>query len=144
MIGPYMRLLALTKSLHSDPPEPHLTDCSCPGARELNIKIVRFSQVEEIVLRKCNTHKIALQLLQRGLFGCAPLAPTLAVDIKALEFIRVFFLRVSPNVTAISKTFEDCLGALGYKLETAVSLHSRVYIKNKSLRMPFAIDLAMP
>ena len=37
-----------------------------------------------------------------------------------LEFVRKLFLHVSPNVTALSKTIEDCLLSLGYKLDTAV------------------------
>ena len=40
MIGPYTRLMADTESLRHDPPEPHLTDCSCLDARELKIKII--------------------------------------------------------------------------------------------------------
>lgn len=65
---------------------------------------------------------VGLQLLQWGLFPCAPVAPSLAVDMKLLEFSQSFFLRVSPNMTAMSTTLEDCLGTLGYKLETVVSV----------------------
>lgn len=121
LIKPYMNLMATTDSLRHQVNEPSVYDCRCHGSHELSIKVVRFSEIEEIILRKCGIHKIAPQLVQRGLFPCAPLAPTLAVDMKTLEFVRALFLRVSPNVTAISNTLEDCLGALGYKLETIVS-----------------------
>ena len=121
LIKPYMNLMATTDSLRHPVAEPGLYDCKCGASYEILIKVIQFSDIEEIILRKCNIHKIALQLLQCGLFLCAPLVPTLAVDIKTLEFVRVLFLRVSLNVTAISSTLEDCLGLLGYKLETIVS-----------------------
>ena len=118
----YMVLMESTNNLWDAPPQPHLYDCKCDHGQALTIKVIRFSAVEEIVLYRCDIHMVGLQLLQRGLFPCAPVAPSLAVDKKLLEFSRSFFLRVSPNMTAMSTTLEDCLGTLGYKLETVVSV----------------------
>ena len=125
-IQPYMRLMETTASLRLPPTEPGCYDCACLDGHEITIKVVQFSTVEELTLWRCDVHHVALQLLQRGLFPCAPIVPTLAVDIKLLEFMKTLFLRVSPNVTAMSSTLEDCLYALGYKLETVVS-HLRIH-----------------
>lgn len=120
LIKPYMQLMATTKSLRCCPPEPGRFNCTCAFGQDVSITVVRFSELEQVVLRRCDKHRISLQLIQRGLFPCAPLVPSLAVDMRVLEFVRVLFLRVSPNATAMSKTFEDCLSAVGFKLETVV------------------------
>ena len=84
----------------------------------------QYLVIEEIQLAKCKCHLIAVQLLKRGLFPCAPIAPTLAVDIRILDFLQRLFVRISPNHTAIAQALEDCLAAQGYKLETKVCLVS--------------------
>jgi hypothetical protein len=61
-----------------------------------------------------------LQLLSCGYFPCAPLAPTLAVDLKILEFVRELFVRMPPNTTSWCETLEAFLGSQGYKLKTRV------------------------
>ena len=119
-IQPFMHLMKTTQSLRLSPIQPDRYDCKCEQGRTLRVKIVRFAAVEEITLRRCDRHPVGLQLLQRGLFPCVPVMPSLAVDMKVLEFARTLFLRVSPNVTAVSHTLEDCLSVLGYKLDTIV------------------------
>ena len=63
----------------------------------------------------------ALQLLQRGLFPCAPLLPSLAVDLNMLEFVNELFVNAAPNTTAWCETLESFLGSRRYKLSTQVS-----------------------
>ncbi|KAJ6451135.1 hypothetical protein C8R45DRAFT_848602 [Mycena sanguinolenta] len=41
----------------------------------------------------------APQLLQRGYFPCAPLEPTLAIELRVVEFVRRLFLNIPPNNT---------------------------------------------
>lgn len=55
-----------------------------------------------------------------GYFPCAPYHPTLAVDIRMLQFVTKLFVRVSPNNTAWCATVEDFLQGLGYKLASTV------------------------
>ncbi|KAG1843964.1 hypothetical protein DFJ58DRAFT_844196 [Suillus subalutaceus] len=57
-----------------------------------------------------------LQLLCRGLFPCAPITPSLAVDLRILEFIRLLFVRQSPNQTVWCDAVETFLDGMGYKL----------------------------
>ncbi|KAI0245173.1 hypothetical protein BJV78DRAFT_1112135, partial [Lactifluus subvellereus] len=53
-----------------------------------------------------------------GFFPCTPTAPTLAVNLKMLEFAHELFLRVAPNNTAWCNTLKSFLGACKYKLMT--------------------------
>ncbi|KAG6823688.1 hypothetical protein H0H92_009348, partial [Tricholoma furcatifolium] len=65
------------------------------------------------------------QLLQRGAFACAPVKPSLAVDLKFLEFASELFVNVAPNTTAWCTTIESFLSKRGYKLATEGSLRRR-------------------
>ena len=80
--------------------------------------------LESTQIHYCQCYPAPLQLLQRGLFPCTPTAPTLAVDLKMLEFARELFLRVAPNNTAWCDTLESFLGGRRYKLTTRVSYQS--------------------
>jgi hypothetical protein len=62
-----------------------------------------------------------MQLLQHGLFPYTPTAPTLAVDLKMLEFTHKLFLRIAPNNTAWCEMLKGILSAHKYKLMTQVS-----------------------
>jgi hypothetical protein len=48
------------------------------------------------------------------------MAPTLAVNLKMLEFARELFLQVAPNNTAWCDTLKSFLGSRRYKLTTQV------------------------
>jgi hypothetical protein len=60
--------------------------------------------------------------MHRGLFACAPIAPTLAVDLRVLELVRELFVRISPNNTAWCDTLEAFLHNRGYNFASKVSL----------------------
>jgi hypothetical protein len=77
-------------------------------------------ELQVIRISACQCSPAALQLMARGLFPCAPIAPTLAVDIKMLEFVRELFLRMPPNTTSWCETLEAFLGKRSYKLTTRV------------------------
>jgi hypothetical protein len=49
-----------------------------------------------------------------GFFPCAPIRPTLAVDINLLQFVSFGFLNMAPNITGWAKTIEDFLRIRGY------------------------------
>ena len=56
----------------------------------------------------------------RGLFACSPIAPTLAVDLRVLEFVKRLFVQLTPNTTAWCEALESFLDAQGYKLHSKV------------------------
>lgn len=59
--------------------------------------------------------------MHHGLFPCAPTYPTLAVDIKLLEFARIQFLTMVPNVSGWCEAVETFLHSMSYKFTTQVS-----------------------
>lgn len=79
-----------------------------------------FTDLERLELSICQCQPAAVQLVERGLFPCAPLHPSLAVDIRVLDFVTGLFLRVSPNHTAWSNALEEFLRNRGYQLHGPV------------------------
>ncbi|KAJ3714478.1 hypothetical protein C8R42DRAFT_646407 [Lentinula raphanica] len=91
--------------------------CTCLNVpRKLPIVVVRFSQLEKIELSICACQTAAVQLVEQGLFPCAPIHPTLAVDIRVLDFVTKLFLRIAPNNTAWVDALSDFLNSQGYQL----------------------------
>ncbi len=72
----------------------------------------------------CTCKEPALQLLLMGLFPCAPLLPSLAVDLQMLDFAQGLFRNAAPNTTAWCETLEGFLGTRNFKLETRVRAYS--------------------
>ncbi|THU82162.1 hypothetical protein K435DRAFT_692076 [Dendrothele bispora CBS 962.96] len=118
LIKPYMDLLSDTQSLRNMMPMEFASECCecCRYARLLTIDVVRFNKFERISLWASDCRPAAQQLISSGLFPCAPVHPTLAVDIRMLDFVTRLFLRVSPNFTAWCGALEDFLRSQGYKL----------------------------
>lgn len=78
--------------------------------------------IEDVELQICDCTPAAVQLMRLGAFGCAPLKPSLALDLRVLEFAMTLFLQVAPNNTAFSVTLERILGNMGHQLEHQVCL----------------------
>jgi hypothetical protein len=87
-----------------------------------------FIELHSIEIDTCQCGPAALQLLSRGFFPCAPIAPTLAINIKMLEFVRDLFVRMPPNKTAWCDTLEAFLGKRAYKLTTRVCYFILTYL----------------
>jgi len=68
----------------------------------------------------CTCKEPSLQLLSIGLFPCAPLLPSLAVDLQMLDFAQGLFRNAAPNTTAWCETLEAFLGARNFKLKTRI------------------------
>ncbi|KAL0574854.1 hypothetical protein V5O48_007108 [Marasmius crinis-equi] len=126
LVYPYMNMLRLTENLHNDP-EPREWSCSCGsrGLRTLKVTIVRFSRLSELELDVCDCTPAAVMLVQRGLFPCAPCFPTLAVDIRVLDFVKALFLRVAPNHTAWCDTVTEFLAQQGFRMRGKDPLRRR-------------------
>ncbi|KAJ3748154.1 hypothetical protein EV360DRAFT_57113 [Lentinula raphanica] len=109
LIQPYMSLLHQTTNLRHEPKRSEKV-CTCLNVpRNLPIVVVRFSQLEKIELSICACQTAAVQLVEQGLFPCAPIHPTLAVDIHVLDFVTKLFLRIAPNNTAWVDAISDFL-----------------------------------
>ncbi|KAK7448049.1 hypothetical protein VKT23_013806 [Stygiomarasmius scandens] len=123
----YMELLRLTNDLRDvSPNRLNATRCSCcVNARELKVDIVRFDKFETVYLWASECRLAIVQLLRCGLFPCAPKQPTLAVDIRMLDFVSRLFLRISPNHTAWCGAVEDFLRSQGYRLQGKDPLRRR-------------------
>ncbi|KAL1741674.1 hypothetical protein HDZ31DRAFT_44915, partial [Schizophyllum fasciatum] len=81
--------------------------------------------VERIKINACKCRLAAVQLLQIGLFPCAPFRPNLAVDVNMLDFVRILFLHISPNVRAWCKASEAFLLARSHKLNYSDNMRKR-------------------
>ncbi|KAG2115662.1 hypothetical protein BD769DRAFT_1363277 [Suillus cothurnatus] len=130
MIVPYLSYLQETVSLrHANMPAiRHRTDGECrTGCKTRSIKVacVFFDAFEEITIIACPCSPTPLQLLHCGFFPCVPVAPSLAVDLRLLEFVRLLFLRQSPNQTAWCDALETFLDGMQYKLRLKNSLRHR-------------------
>ncbi|RDB26796.1 hypothetical protein Hypma_005259 [Hypsizygus marmoreus] len=126
LIGLYMNLVCATQWLRDPVAPPSQRTCTCqrPG-RPLDVVLVRFDSLEKISITVCGCNSAPRQLLERGFFACAPLTPSLAVDLKVLDFVSTLFVNVAPNNTAWCSTVETFLLKQGYKLTTQDSLRKR-------------------
>ncbi|KAE9385182.1 hypothetical protein BT96DRAFT_755847, partial [Gymnopus androsaceus JB14] len=116
LIAPYMSYVRQSSNL-AEELSSEAEECVCLNkGLELEVVVVRFDKLERITLRTCACQPAATQLMKCGLFGCAPLRPSLAVDLRVLDFVTCLFLRISPNNTAVCNTIEDFLKCQGYHL----------------------------
>jgi hypothetical protein len=83
-------------------------------------RLTEWIGIESIVIHPCDCSPTPKQLVSRGFFPCAPIAPTLAVDIEMLRFLGDLFVRIPPNNTAWAETLEVVWARKQYKLDTRV------------------------
>jgi len=72
------------------------------------------------VLSICDCYPAAVQLVNIGYFPCAPVRPTLAIDINLLEFVTLASHNMAPNVMGWSNTLQEFLSIRGYLLGAKV------------------------
>ncbi|KAG1857793.1 hypothetical protein F4604DRAFT_1931288 [Suillus subluteus] len=116
LIGPYLTYQCKSSSLCHRPvfQNDHVECTASCHRKTLEVTCVFFNYLEVLNIDCCPCAPAPLQLLKLGLFACAPIAPSLAVDLRVLELIRTLFVRITPNTTA-----------WGYKLSTKDNLHRR-------------------
>ncbi|KAJ7891128.1 hypothetical protein B0H13DRAFT_2234846 [Mycena leptocephala] len=78
----------------------------------VSILLIFFPSIEDLELQVCKCRRIR----------CAPILPSLAVDLRVLEFMMNIFLQVAPNNTAISIALERVLSNMGFQLDHQNSL----------------------
>ena len=102
-------------------PGPSL--CACNEKHHvLKVVCVHMEYLECVPLVICKCNPAAAQLICRGLFPCAPLSPTLAVNMDVLEFALELFVRMGPNEWAWAATMTKYLNAHGHEFTTVDSL----------------------
>ncbi|KAJ7327954.1 hypothetical protein DFH08DRAFT_710067 [Mycena albidolilacea] len=118
-------LLHETKSLREmDGRQPRIPSGACQHKTH-KIAVMRFATIEDLEIQVCACAPAAVQLMQLGAFGCAPILPSLAVDVRVLEFAMNLFVQISPNNTAFTNTLERVLGNMGFQLDHQNSLRRR-------------------
>ncbi|KAJ7444054.1 hypothetical protein B0H11DRAFT_1696122, partial [Mycena galericulata] len=121
----FARFLHGTKSMrHYDGLEIPRKTCQCVG-RVLKVAVVHFSSIEDLDLTVCACAPAAVQRMCAGAFPCAPLSPSLAVDMRVLAFTADLFLHIAPNNTAFAQTLERSLSNMGFQLDHTNSLRRR-------------------
>ncbi|TFK60081.1 hypothetical protein BDN72DRAFT_550118, partial [Pluteus cervinus] len=125
LIQPYLQLLATSESL-SAMGSIVFPRCSCGSARKINSVMVSFTIMQSISFHSCQClPPVAEQLVSQGLFPCAPLLPSLVVDVRLLDLASRLFLHMPPNNTAWCKTLEEFLSSLGFRLKREDNLRRR-------------------
>ncbi|KAF9520182.1 hypothetical protein BS47DRAFT_1287607, partial [Hydnum rufescens UP504] len=61
----------------------------------------------------CECQPACIQLLQRGLFGCSPYRPGVAVDVKQLDFLSILHTNIAPNLSAWCVSLQEHLNSFG-------------------------------
>ncbi|KAJ7096972.1 hypothetical protein C8R44DRAFT_581121, partial [Mycena epipterygia] len=122
----FVRVMHQTKSLwhYDELPNRSSSPCACIS-RTCKVAVVGFTSVEDLELRVCACSPAAVQLMYAGAFPCAPLSPSLAVDLQVLEFAMNLFVQIAPNNTALTITLERVLRNMGFQLEHQTSLRRR-------------------
>ncbi|KAG1868542.1 hypothetical protein F4604DRAFT_1584597, partial [Suillus subluteus] len=125
LITPYLAYLRKSTSLHNhiglQPDE--VADFQCRSScrwRALDITCILFNCMS-LSLLNCTCASAPLQLLACSYFACAPIAPSLTVDLQLLELIKTLFVHITPNMTAWYEKLEHFLAGCGYELTTKVS-----------------------
>ncbi|KAI6111089.1 hypothetical protein F5141DRAFT_1188346 [Pisolithus sp. B1] len=128
LIEPYLQYLWVTQNLHvAVDIQIHLSQCSTCITHALNATCFFFDHMclEEIKINACPCTPAPVCLMKHGLFASTPTAPTLAVDLQVLEFLRKLFVHLTPNSTAWCEALESFLDGQGYKLQSKDSLYQR-------------------
>lgn len=144
LIPELARLLQETRSYRNlDGRLPAAPLCACTDKRLHKVAIVHFlcefmfspsrcrtdvlfPAIEDVELQVCGCTPAPVQLMRLGAFGCAPKMPSLAVDVRVLEFTMNLFLQISPNNTAFTIALERVLSNMGFQLDHQVRLASCV------------------
>ncbi|KAG2106897.1 hypothetical protein BD769DRAFT_1630671 [Suillus cothurnatus] len=130
LLVPYLSYIQQTSVLHytNAPGEAQQDLAVCQAGcrtRSITVACVHFDALKEINIITCPCFPVPLQLLRRGLFLCAPLVPSLAVDLRVLEFVRLLFVHQAPNQTTWCDAVETFLDGMGYKLSCKNNLRRR-------------------
>ncbi|KAF9520071.1 hypothetical protein BS47DRAFT_1287649, partial [Hydnum rufescens UP504] len=119
LLRPYLALRAATNSGRDAVQTPtEIVPCTCGTCLRLEVTCVHFKYMDSIVLYSRQCTPAPQQLVERGLFPCAPFLPKLAINLDMLEFAAGLFVNSSPNETAWAATLTEFLDTRGYVFAT--------------------------
>ncbi|KIN94802.1 hypothetical protein M404DRAFT_110331, partial [Pisolithus tinctorius Marx 270] len=75
-----------------------------------------YPGLEDIGISYCACTPAPICLMGHGLFASSPVVPTLAVDLRVLEFVKKLFAWLTPNTTAWCEALESFLDGQGHRL----------------------------
>jgi hypothetical protein len=114
-------------------------ECTCTKLQVLRIVVVRWDcehlhssdailmlllALGEIEVTICQCRPAPDQLIAQGLFPCAPIQPSLAADIKLLEFMSASSIHLTLNLTGWASLLEEFWELNGFALKFEVSRSS--------------------
>ncbi|KAG1765262.1 hypothetical protein EV702DRAFT_981646, partial [Suillus placidus] len=142
------KLTSLCNRIELQPDEVAAFQCrsSC-RQRALEITCILFNYIETLQIDCCTCAPAPLQLLACGYFSCAPIAPSLTVDLQLLELVKTLFVHITPDMTAWCETLKVFLAGCGYQLTTKVSQASVLnfgHLDQYYCRIIFAINSVTP
>ncbi|KAF8326594.1 uncharacterized protein EI90DRAFT_2929882 [Cantharellus anzutake] len=124
LIRPYMKWMR-ERSASSERSEPR-QHCDCAGPHRVDdVLCVYMSRLEKRQIRHCEEQTLTVQLVECGLFPCAPVRPELAVSMVMLDWASTLFLHMAPNIRAWTTTAEIMLQREGHHFGTASSFRRR-------------------
>ena len=95
-------------------------DCTCSSCYMGRSLTYISSGCSQQTLSICECYPASVQLVEMGYFPCAPVRPTLAIDINLLEFVTIVSHHMAPNVMGWSSTLQEFLSLRGYLLSEKV------------------------
>src|SRR5260370_11828288 len=84
-----------------------------------------MTHIKMLKVEHCSKLLITVQLVNKGLFPCAPVRPRLAVSMVMLDWAATLFQYMAPNIWAWMTMAEIMLQHEGYHFKTANSFHHR-------------------
>ncbi|KAF8318546.1 uncharacterized protein EI90DRAFT_3133151 [Cantharellus anzutake] len=111
---------------HRCPAASDTTHCDCAGPHQVDdVLCVYMSRLEKQQIRHCEEQTLTVQLVECGLFPCAPVRPELAVSMVMLDWASMLFLHMALNIRAWTTTAKIMLQCEGHHFETASSFCRR-------------------
>src|SRR5260370_39295731 len=98
--------------------------CNCTGPHQVaEVLCVYMTHIKTLKVEHCSKLLITMQLVNKGLFPCAPVQPRLTVSMVMLDWAATLFQYMAPNIQAWTMTVEIMLQHEGYHFKTANSFH---------------------
>ncbi|KIJ30222.1 hypothetical protein M422DRAFT_187417, partial [Sphaerobolus stellatus SS14] len=124
LVQPYMELHLATKCgrtspvIQSSPPLPRQRrPCTCGWRKKrIPVQVAFWNYIETVFITYCHCTPASATLIKMGLFGCAPIEPSMAFDINLLGLIQMNMTFLAPNVGGWALTLETFWRERGYSL----------------------------
>ncbi|KAH6886607.1 hypothetical protein BKA70DRAFT_1123120 [Coprinopsis sp. MPI-PUGE-AT-0042] len=122
MVQPYLDMLAASQTMRNI--DRNTRACTCANSTSyINVLCVYFDKLEYHDICLCSP---SCNLIAKGFFPSTPQRPTVAFDLKMLEFMHQLHVRASPNITAWSTALEEVLESQGFKLASKDTLRRKL------------------